>query len=309
MSQPKTPFKKTWLSYADQVQLLVERGLVVADESFAEQLLAHLNYYRFSGYCLAFESERHTFVTGTTFEQVASAYEFDLKLRDLLTEALEVVEVDLRTDIAYLFGERYGAFGHTLASNFFASSATLYAPFAHADWLDRLREEADRSSELFVSHFRRTHSEFPDLPIWIATEVMSFGGLSKMFSGMLKKDQRGVAHRYGLQPLVLRKAMHHFVYIRNLCAHHSRLWDRVWNIKPELPAGKNWQPPLLPGNNRLFATLLLLRQMMQRIPAVQPFALNWKARVTAHLGSPPSSLDPLSLMGLTADWAQHPIWQ
>ncbi|MDZ7618082.1 MAG: hypothetical protein U1E05_13845, partial [Patescibacteria group bacterium] len=53
------------------------------------------------------------------------------------------------------------------------------------------------------------------------------------------------------------------VDIRNLCAHHARLWDRVWTIKPERPAGKDWQPPNLPSNSRLFATLLILRHMMK----------------------------------------------
>ena len=82
------PYQKGWLSYADQVQRLQQRGLVVSDLRKAEQFLSHLNYYRFNGYCLAFESQRHTFVAGTTFEQIVDAYQFDLSLRDLVTEAL-----------------------------------------------------------------------------------------------------------------------------------------------------------------------------------------------------------------------------
>jgi abortive infection bacteriophage resistance protein len=167
---PRIPFSKPWLSYAGQVQLLQQRGLTVPDPQAAEQFLSHLNYYRFSGYCLAFENGRHNFNGGTTFDEVVAAYHFDLTLRDLLTEALEVVEVDLRAAIAYGFGRKYGAFGHTDPANF-------YSHFKHAIWLDGLRKEADRSSELFVQHFRQTYAEFPDLPVWIVTEVMSFGTL------------------------------------------------------------------------------------------------------------------------------------
>jgi len=137
---------------------------------------------------------------------------------------------------------------------------------------------------------------------------MSFGGLSKMVGGMLKPDMRAVAQRYRLQPMVLRKAMHHLVYVRNLCAHHSRLWDRIWAIKPELPAGKNWQPPLLPGNDRLFSTLLLLRHLMKQIPAIRSFASQWQIRVTNHLAASPSSANAFKLMGLTANWSKHPVW-
>src|SRR5690606_4469614 len=126
------------------------------------QFLSHLNYYRFSGYCLAFESQRHPFNGTTTFEDVVAAYHFDLILRDLLTEALEVVEVDLRAAIAYTFGQQNGAFGHVDPTNFFRQ-------FKHKQWLDGLRHEATRSRELFIQHFQRTYDEFPDLPVWIVT--------------------------------------------------------------------------------------------------------------------------------------------
>jgi len=297
----KIPYQKPWRSCADQVALLAQRGLVIADVPAAEQFLAHLNYYRFSGYCLAFEPQRHAFLAGTTFEQVVAAYQFDLTLRHLLTEALETIEVDLRTAVAYSFGRKYDAFGHTNPNHFFSR-------FRHQEWLDRLHDEVDRSSELFVTHFEQTYREFPDLPVWIATEVMSFGGLSTMFAGMLKKDQKVIAQRYRLQPRVLRSWMHHLVYVRNLCAHHSRLWDRVWAIKPELPAGNAWQPPVLPGNRHLFSTLLLLRHLMKYIPAIYTFASEWQARVNRHLADPPSAPNVLDRMGLTPDWDQHPVW-
>jgi len=299
---PTTPYPKNWLSYADQVQLLQQRGLVVADTAKAERFLSHLNYYRFSGYCLAFESQRHVFIPGTTFEQVADAYLFDLVLRDLLTEALEVIEVDLRAAIAYHFGDQYGAFGHTDSANFFHR-------FQHQDWLNRLQDEAQRSSEQFIKHYRQTYSEFPDLPVWIVTEVMSFGGLSKMFKFMVRNDQRAVAGRYRLQASVLESWMHHVVYIRNLCAHHSRVWDRVWAIKPTLPHGNGWRAPHLRSNRHLFATLLLLRYWLKRIPAVSSFAADWKLRVEAHMASLPATSNPQGRMGLTNNWASNPVWK
>jgi len=100
MSPPQSPrpsYQKPWLSYADQIALLSSRGLVIANVPAATDFLRHVSYYRFSGYCLAFEVSRHTFRPGVTFEQVQAAYEFDLALRDVVTEALEVVEVDAPT--------------------------------------------------------------------------------------------------------------------------------------------------------------------------------------------------------------------
>jgi abortive infection bacteriophage resistance protein len=282
--------------------LLQSRGLVILNIQAATEFLRHVNYYRFSGYCLAFEQARHSFRPGTTFEQVQAAYDFDRVLRDVVTEALEAVEVDLRTTIAHYFGQMAGAFGHTDATKFFVH-------FDHADWLNKLHEEAQRSSELFVIHFQATYREFPDLPVWVITEAMSFGALSKMYRGMWKKDKKAIANNYGLQPVVLESWMHHMTYVRNLCAHHSRLWDRIWSIKPHLPYGHAWQQPHLPGNNRLFVTLLILKFLMGCSPAVASFAADWRARVQTLIDQPPAVLNAASLMGLTAAWKTHPLWK
>jgi abortive infection bacteriophage resistance protein len=308
---PAIPFLKPWLRYADQIALLESRGLVVSDRVAAEQYLTHLNYYRLSGYCLAFESSRHVFIPGTTFEQVYRSYEFDLTLRDLLTEALEVIEVDFRANIAYKFGQQHGAFCHVTAGNYHHK---FYQPdrvgvIAHSELMEKLRKEAERSSELFVIHFRNKHKEFPDLPIWMATEIASFGCISRMFSGMRDTTRGNIANRYALQIATLEKLIHHFSYVRNLCAHHARLWDRQWAIRPTLPAGKDWQPPNSVDNSRLFATLLLLCRTLKRIQAVAPFLQEWKRRVESHLANSPEVPNALQRMGITsADWKSHPVW-
>jgi len=301
-SNSRSPYQKPWRSYPDQLAALVARGLVVNDHKAVQAFLAHVNYYRFSGYCLAFEQQRHQFSGGCTFEQIRSAYEFDMTLRDLVTEALEVLEVDFRTAIAYSFGEKHGAFGHTNPANFFSS-------FKHDDWLLRLRDEADRSSELFVEHFKSHYAQFPDLPIWMAMEVMSFGGLSKMFQGMLRDDQKAVARRYAVQPRDLVTILHHLVYIRNLCAHHSRLWDRIWRVTPTLPKGNSWQAPHVPSNDRLFSTLLLLYYLMRCCPTMNGLAKQWRDRLKQHLSQPPSIQHPFDRMGMPSNWDRHPGWK
>jgi abortive infection bacteriophage resistance protein len=295
------PFRKPWKSCADQVRILVSRGLQVADTKAATDLLAHVNYYRFSGYCLAFEQSRHLFHAGVTFDHVRRAYEFDWALRDLISDALEVIEIDIRAAIAQHFGQKYGPFGHTTAANFFHR-------FNHAEWLTKLHEESDRSSELFVVHFRGNYQEFPDLPIWMATEIMSLGGLSKMINGLLKDDLKAVAKKYNLQPQDFPNWTHHLVYVRNLCAHHARVWDRTWTIKPTLPAAFAWQPPKLPGNNRIFVTLLILSFMLKRCPSMTDFRVAWRTRVEEQLKAPPLAPDAFGKMGLTPNWFVHTFW-
>ncbi|MGL6077099.1 MAG: Abi family protein [Fimbriiglobus sp.] len=311
-------FSKPWLSYSSQVQVLINRGLVVTDRVAAEAFLSHVNYYRFSGYCLAFEpyNSRHSFISGTTFEQIRDAYQFDLAIRDLLNEALEIVEVDLRANIAYEFGRTRHAYGHTQAVSFDTAAMAATARRRkhtnvppHEEWLAKLREEVQRSKERFVQHFEKNYSGFPDLPIWVLTEVMSFGSLSMMFQWMQKAEQRPIALRYGQQPSILDSWIHHFVYVRNLCAHHSRLWDRYWSIPPELPAGNAWSACELAGSQRLAATLLILYRMSLRCPAISTFATEWKQRIDTVLAKPPTAPNAAGLMGLNPPLTANSLWK
>jgi len=310
----KVPYPKKWKSTRDQLKKLMDAGLIVENASAAEEFLRHLNYYRFSGYGLAFETKRHHFAEGTTFEQIRQAYEFDRALRDLVYESMEVIELDIRTTVAYTFGNTYQAFGHTDSSHFYQAkkvtgSSSKNPAFDHKQWHSSLKAEARRSSEPFIRHFEEKYQEFPDLPIWVATEIISFGTLSRMIEGMRKPDLKLISSRYGLQPFTFVSCLHHLVYIRNLCAHHARLWDREWAIKPDLPPGRLWESPLLPGNNRLFASLLLQRKFLTECAAEPTFATDWRNRVQELIEiRAPLCPRSLSFMGMPEDWHRHPVW-
>ena len=71
------PYPKPPLKYDDQIKLLISRGLIIADPENAKSFLSQVNYYRFSAYCLPFETSRHQFMSHVTFEDIKSLYEFD----------------------------------------------------------------------------------------------------------------------------------------------------------------------------------------------------------------------------------------
>ena len=294
-------YAKKWLSIEAQLSLMESRGLKVSDRNSALQFLKHVNYYRFSGYCLAYQKSDSGF-ENVDFSDIQIAYQFDVVLRDILTEALEVIEVDVRSNVALIFGERYGAFGHTLVSNFRTT-------FAFFDWTVKIHEETGRSSELFVKHFEAHYEGYPNLPCWVVTEIMSFGLLSRMYSGLLDQCQSPIANRYSLQKGDLESALHHLSYVRNVCAHHCRLWDRKWDIAPKLPHNQYWQPPLVPQRDRLFVTLLLIYRILKRCPSQNLFAIDWRRRINELLRTPPTAPNALSHMGMPPKWHDHPYWK
>lgn len=307
MSQtPKKPYNKPWMSFGDQVKKLQSRGLVVSDPSAAAEFLSHVNYYRFSGYCLAFNKSPHQFVPNTTFEQIQFAYEFDTSLRSLVGDWLQLAELDLRTQTAHLFAEKYGPFGHLDAANF----ATPFSRrVTQAKWLARLQKDTQQSDqEKFVKHFKINYTQFPDLPIWTAVEVMTFGSLSRMIGGMKQSDRLPLAASYGIDVAVFASIVLHLSYVRNVCAHHSRLWERLHQMKPKLPTTPEWRSPLLTDNGRLFCTLLLLRQVTQRTASNKATSDRYRDKVAKLLRNPPTVPRPDVRMGLPANWQQHPVW-
>ncbi len=238
------------MTYSDQVGILQSRGLIINDLEKAELILKQINYYRFSAYALKFQDVKDRFNQGTALEDILGLYEFDSNLRWYLFTWLEKVEIKLRTFVTYYIGQRYGSFGHIESINFSPR-------FRHYQWLNKLENEQKRSSETFIKHYNEKYKDSPDLPIWMATEIMSMGSLSRLLAGMKMLDQKKLASTIDLHAPVIINWFHHLTYVRNLCAHHSRIWNRELAIKPKKPDIPTWNF-LSNNNNRLFASLTIL---------------------------------------------------
>jgi abortive infection bacteriophage resistance protein len=294
-------FDKPAKSISEQLALLRERGMVVDDTLTARHSLAHLNYYRLTAYWLPFEASHapHAFRQGTRFEDVLNLYLFDRTLRLLVLDAIARTEISLRTQWAYHLAHRHGP--HAYLDRNLAR---------RGDWwqhnLDRLREEVERSDEVFVKHYRRKYDQ-PDLPpVWVVCEIMTLGTLSRWYTNLKPKQTRSaIARTYVLDERVLQAFIRHLSYIRNVCAHHGRLWNRQFTVTMQLPRSK---PTGLVasfhdgGNRRLYNTLVMLAWMLDRIHPGN----KWKIRLLDLIRQ--HGIDPAD-MGFPADYVARAIWQ
>ena len=109
----KVPYTKPAFLYADQLQQLKTRGLIVENDAKALHLLEHISYYRLSGYwypMLALPKTGHIFKPGSKFNDVFKLYCFDRELRKLIQGELEKIEVAIRSKMIYLLSHRYDPF-------------------------------------------------------------------------------------------------------------------------------------------------------------------------------------------------------
>ncbi len=298
-------FDKPPLSTRQQVALLVRRGMRVDDPAAAEHHLRHINYYRLRAYWLPFEKNSesvgdHRFVDGARFETVLAIYDFDRRLRLLLIDAVERVEISLRTRFANVLGLRYGPSAHDDPRHF----------ACRASWKrchDELAKEYLRSRETFAAHYR---SRYPDLrtpPIWVASELMTLGHLSRWLANLARpSDRQEIANTYGLDEKVLVSFAHHLTIVRNHCAHHGRIWNRKLSLKMRIPAKK---PAGLSSSfhrrsdGQLYNTLTMLSFLMTTISP----ASVWTRRLIELISETPQ-ID-VEAMGFPGDWIRRHVWK
>lgn len=294
-------FEKPPLSYQQQAELLKSRGMQVADEAAFMRHLEAVGFYRLCAYWHPFKNSDSSFIPGTTFEDVWCRYVFDRHLRLSVMDAIERVEVAVRTALVTELVMRHGPFAHVELGTF-----PMANPAVHARFLDDLRAEAMRSKEPFVEKFRANYDEFPDLPTWAATETMTFGQMFTLFKMCERRIQGAVARRYGVAGPVLLSWLQTLNYVRNICAHHARLWNRELAIKPVIPDLKNapaWHNPTPIANNRTFVVLTLLRCLLVQVAPQS----GWRDRLFALCDRfdkvPPADL------GMGPGWREHPLWK
>lgn len=287
------PYSKPWLSFVSQVNRLKERGLVISSDADAEKFLERVNYYRLAGYLLPFEANHadHTLRPGTCLDDVIQLYNFDEGLRVLVFEAISHLEIAMRTAWAHELSRVGGPHAHLSADH--AKSPRLFYDNLHA-----LARECSRlNKEPYIKHFESKYREYLP-PVWAACEAMSFGLLSKSFGNLANaKLRKAIAAHFGVPHDVLESWLQHLNIVRNVCAHHSRLWNRDFTVTPMKPKSR---PRDLPskwnGSSRgLFNALLILRYYMDSSAPTG----TWTTRLNNLLSTQPKGR--LDAMGFPTD--------
>ncbi|HWE85846.1 MAG TPA: Abi family protein [Terracidiphilus sp.] len=263
------------------------------DHGRALEWLRRVGYYRLSGYFLPFRIPgTDDFRPGVTFDDVVSLYKFDCGLRLLTLQAMDRIEVAVRAVITYQLSHSLGVFGYADPRNFDPS-------YDHSGFMRIMRQEENRSAEVFVNHYRTKYTSEPFLPVWMATEIVSFGALSQMFANLRKSLRKLIAREFKQPESVFVSWLHALTSIRNACAHHARLWNKELAVKPELPNA--WKVQGV-SNRRYYAIALIMQTLLIEIsPASQ-----WKQRLKAHIDTYPD-VDILH-MHFPADWTARNPW-
>lgn len=272
--------QKPWKSYQAQLNILKARGLKVGDEAKALHYLERIGYYRLSGYWYPFREndpvqarqKTNQFKADSYFEDAVKLYVFDKRLRLLALDALERIELALRVDVSHLLGKT-DVCGHE-NPNLFHGGFSKHVDkksrmTAHQQWLKSFDRKVSRArKEPFIEHYQKKYKG--QLPIWVACEVWDFGGLSHLFAGLKLSDQQMIADKYGVlaknstdpRHTPLMQWIRSLNFIRNVSAHHSRLWNiSMMEMSAPIPLDY-WQDI---NSERCFFYFCVMQQMLKTI--------------------------------------------
>lgn len=227
-------FVKPFRTYQQQIDILRARGLIIDDEEYAKRVLRSENYYRLSGYWLTMVKKQgdppdDVFYPNTTFENIVDVYQFDVDLREIVLSATSTIETNLKAYIAYYHARKYGPLGYMNYENFEdvdRHSGMMY---------ELCKDKNARRNELFVRHHKDCKGNI--FPVWVATELMSFGQVSKFYKNMVSEDRNRMAREFYNIPSreYIESWIQCAVVARNIAAHGGRFYNRFLSPKIRLP--------------------------------------------------------------------------
>jgi abortive infection bacteriophage resistance protein len=282
MAQLKSP-----TTYKQQLEKLRSRGCHIPDIPLCEGILSRINYYRLSAYFLPFKDANGNYMPGTDFNSVYQIYEFDRKLRNLLFAVIEEVEVYLRAKFAYYHAQKYGASGYMDVANY-------NQRHRHDRFKELIEAEIKNNRKvLFVQHHISNYGG--QFPVWVITELFTFGMLSYFYGDLPTPDQKQIAKGvFGAIPKNLVSWLRCCTDLRNICAHYGRLYFRIFTAIPANLPGLNKD-----AERRLFGAILALK-------ALYPDTDKWNAEIQPSLCSLVDSYSRvihLDHIGFPDDWA------
>lgn len=295
------------------------------DRAFAEQWLHNVGYYRLSAYWYPYREllreeppiRGDNFRPGTTFEDIAALYEFDRKLRTLVHDGIERIEIGLRTQL----NEYLGAVGGALA---YQDPAHFRPHFDHTAWIQIASKRVTRAQKdnPAIRHHKDHYGG--QIPIWVLSEVLDFSDVSRLYEGLFTTAQYQIAENLGINidlteltnnqrrkakkyhPLV--RWFEHLTIIRNTSAHHARLWNRSFTPVSTTGLRTMSEFTTLPDtqNEQVYGALCVMNVLLRKLSP----KTSWPAKVRELIEGSFTKLDlrdPAEL-GCPDGWQKDPIW-
>lgn len=303
----KQAFTKKAITVQEQIELLITKGLTIHDTSKTSHCLSTVSYYRLSSYFRPFlnqSTKNQSFNQGADFEQIWNLYTFDRKLRLLVSDAIERIEVALRASLSNVLAIKYGIVWYTKNE-----------PFSK-DWNKKNKKGItpsiifnseinkiinNKHSEDFIKHYMNNYSDPKTPPSWMILECLPLGGCTNSFRYLASlKDKKAICEIFKEHPSIIGSWLDSLRYTRNLCAHHARLWNRWFVVEPIYSKSFG----RIRTKERSFHQQAII--LYRLTAAISPDSI-WRDKLYSLFEEYSDSI-PFEQMGFTEDWKADEFW-
>lgn len=298
----KANFVKPYSSPEQIVQILKSRGMLIKNEHKVVSYLMNIGYHRLSAYIYPFYKSPKNDLSlkeGTEFDQVLTLYRFDKKLRILLFNEIEKIEVAIRSVLANIGCQELNDKYWITEPAYFANTDKFNQTLSIID------KELTSSKEDYIEEFRQNYIEtYP--PAWMITEVLSFGNLNYIYSNISKNQlMKHIAGYFGLKPQVFTSWLTVLANLRNMCCHHARVWNRNFMLNPAEPRKtvNAWIDTTAIDKKRIYYRLCIIRYFLASVSPNNSF----NQKLSSLLADFPS-ID-ITAMGFSLNWKEESLWK
>lgn len=287
MNDSKLFYDGKALTLDKQIKLLNERGVIVQDVTAVEQHLSYVGFYRLCSYIKPLLATSHNIY----FEQAWDLYIFDRKLRLLLIDAIERIEVAFRVSISERMSIQYDPLWYCDPSHFYNTKR-------HADLIEEIVKFIKKRKHPLIKHYYETYS-YPDLPpSWMLIECLTFGSWSKVFYNLKnRQDKKIIAKNFSQSFKTIESWIISLTEIRNICAHHERLWNHIFHYPPKNSPNASHQ------KEKFYQQGYIVIKLLQKISPNSDWKLRLKTLFEEH------SKTPFIQMGFLSHWQNDPFWE
>lgn len=313
-------YTKPALTFEKQIELLKSRGLIIDDELRIKRHLSNVSYYRISAYMLPFKKAGQNgevldqFKEGTTWDDVYDLYKFDRKLRLLIFDAIERIEIALRTQVIYQLSHKYGSHWQTKKRIFkpaYIDPRSGRQVNVYNDIKKHIALELKKNDTIFIQHYKAKYDKPATPPSWMSVELLYFSELSKICQGLRERsDRTSIAKAFCItDESIFCSWLHTLNYIRNICAHHARLWnikvdvvpkkyfnktDKIWLTNDEVNRAQS---------SKLYYTLCVILYLLQTVNPRTKFKQHFYELLEKY------PIVNTGFMGFPGNWKEMPIWK
>ena len=317
----KVPYTKQPKTYEEQVDILKDRGLHIEDKNRTIRHLSAISYYRLSAYMLPYKVWKNNertddFVANTTWSNVYDLYVFDRKLRLLVFDAIERIEIAIRSQIIYQLSLKYGSHWQDkkdifeIKSHIRKDDDKEITIDVYKDIQKHIKDQlASNKAEVFIKHYAQNYEPPVNPPSWMSVEIMYFNHLSQICNNLKeRKDKAAIAKWFGLPPEIFCSWLHSINFVRNICAHHARLWNRDFNIVPaklDFSKDKIWvSNPATIQRSKLYYFVCMVNYLLQTANPRSNFKNSLIALIEEY-----KHVVNTGYMGFPANWKDERIWK